>query len=181
MLLVGEVERAVVEVALLSGRLRHDRFHVGGDQRIDGLLHAGDRLREIDSAVFVAEEDGGIIGVAVGSIRVQDAFFETRRYGYVSDLMVLADHRRQGVGRALWDRVALWFRSLGVGVVRLHVAARSPEARAFWAKVGAEDFLAEAWIDLPEIEPWSQDKAEKGSASADVVGGERLAGDSGVV
>jgi GNAT superfamily N-acetyltransferase len=165
------------------------RFRLRPDAMGRYALYLRDRLREMDSTVFVAEEDGRIVGVAVGSIRVQDAFFETRRYGYVSDLMVVSDARRRGVGRTLWTRVALWFRSLGVAVVRLHVATRSPEARAFWKSAGAEDFLAEAWIDLPAIVPWTETDAEpaKGAASedvanhADVVGGERLAGDSGII
>ena len=47
---IGEVEGAVVGVALLPGRLRHDRAHVGGDERIDRLLQAGNRLRQIHGA-----------------------------------------------------------------------------------------------------------------------------------
>jgi len=160
------------------------RFRPRADALGRYALYLRDRLREMDSTVFVAEEGDRIVGVAVGSIRVQDAFFEMRRFGYVSDLMVVPDARRKGVGRALWARVALWFRSVGVAVVRLHVAVRSPEARAFWKSVGAEDFLAEAWIDLPALEPWrdgTTGRSEDASGEADVVGGERLAGDADIL
>lgn len=153
------------------------RFRLRPDAMVRYSIYLRDRMREIDSAVFVAEEEGRVVGVAIGSMRVQDAFFETRRYGYVSDLMVAPDMRRRGIGRALWSRVALWFRSVGIGVVRLHVATKSPEARGFWKSAGAEDFLAEAWIDLPEpVLPSGGDKA-----AAEVLRGERLAGDSGVI
>ena len=158
-------------------------------------IYLRDRMREIDSAVFVAESEGRVVGVAVGSIRVQDAFFETRRYGYVSDLVVSPDARRHGIGRALWGRVALWFRSVGLDIVRLHVATRSPGARAFWRGVGAEDFLAEAWINLPDAQqlagrppaagqlapPSRAAPGEEAGRAGDTLRGERVSGDAEVI
>jgi GNAT superfamily N-acetyltransferase len=161
------------------------RFRLRADAMTRYAIYLRDRMKEIDSAVFVAEETGMVIGVAIGSIRVQDAFFETRRYGYVSDLMVAPDRRRRGVGRALWERVALWFKSLGIDIVRLHVAANRAEARSFWRSIGAEDFLAEAWIDLPAATSIVAGRAPAEGAQADsgsaVLRGDRLAGDSGVI
>ena len=122
---------------------------------------------------------------------MQDAFFETRRYGYVSDLMVIPELRRRGIGRLLWDRVALWCRSVGLAVVRLHVATRSPEARAFWQRVGAADFLAEAWIDLPSTEQLAAARSAEAAAESaramqaggnrELLRGERLTGDAEVL
>jgi GNAT superfamily N-acetyltransferase len=163
------------------------RFRLRADAMGRYALYLRERMREIDSAVFVAEEEGRVVGVAVGSIRVQNAFFETRRYGYVSDLVVVPDARRRGVGRALWERVALWFRSLGIAVVRLHVATRSPGARAFWRTAGAEDFLAEAWIDLPSAAELAARRSAGAGRAPEPAGpgqalrGERLAEDTGVI
>ena len=174
------------------------RFLLRPDAMTRYALYLRDRMREIDSAVFVAEEEGKVIGVVIGSIRVQNSFFESRRYGYVSDLVVDPAARRRGVGRALWERVVLWFRSLDVSVARLHIATRSSDARSFWRSAGAEDFLAEAWIDLPQAaeiaaskhaDPASVRTAETASAAreaernvrGDSLRGDRLAGDTGVL
>lgn len=124
------------------------RFGLRPDAAARYALYLRDRMKDIDSSVFVALLDGVVVGVAVASLRSQESLFELRRYGYISDLMVLPAARRRGVGRKFYDRLALWFRGLGIHVIRLHVAVRSDGARAFWKSVGAEEFLTEAWIDL---------------------------------
>jgi GNAT superfamily N-acetyltransferase len=146
------------------------RFALREDAEARYAVYLRDRLRDIDSAVFVAEQDGRIVGSVIASVRTQESFFRARRFGYVSDLIVAPGSRRGGVGKALWERAALWFRGLGVGVVRLHVAVRSDEARAFWRNVGAEDFLTEAWIDLPG------GSAGKDEGAAEEAGGPKAAG-----
>ena len=47
-----------------------------------------------------------MLGMAVGTVRKQDNFFELRRFGYVSDLVVAAGFRRRRVGRQLYERIA---------------------------------------------------------------------------
>ncbi len=149
-------EPEIVELAkqeMLQHARSDPRFRLREDASSRYAVYLHKRLREIDSSVFVAEGPGAeILGAAIGSIRIQEAFFETRRFGYVSDLVVLPDARRRGVGTALWNRVSLWFRGLGVSVVRLHIASRSEAAQGFWKKIGAEPFLVEGWIDLPSDE-----------------------------
>ncbi|GJM44708.1 MAG: hypothetical protein DHS20C21_15500 [Gemmatimonadota bacterium] len=142
---------ALVQSEMTAHQGVDPRFQLRADAAPRYALYLHDRLRENDSSVFVAEDNGVVIGAAIGSIRIQEAFFEPRRFGYVSDLVVDPARRREGVGRALWDRVALWFRGLGVGVVRLHVAAHGGAAKAFWDSVHAEPFLVESWIDLPAV------------------------------
>ena len=127
-----------------------ERFRLREDAARRYAIYLRDRMRDIDSSVFVAADAGRVVGLAIGTVRKVDSFFESQRFGYVSDLMVASAARRRGVGRALYERVAAWFRSLGIETARLHVAVQSDEARAFWKSVGAKDFLVEAWIDLKE-------------------------------
>jgi ribosomal protein S18 acetylase RimI-like enzyme len=119
-------------------------------------LYLRNRMKDIDSSVFVALAGGKVLGVVVGSLRSQETLFELRRFGYVSDLVVASTVRRRGVGRKLYQRAAMWFRGLGIRVIRLHVASAGAEARAFWKALGARDFLVEACMDAepaPVAEP----------------------------
>lgn len=127
-----------------------ERFRLREDANRRYAVYLRDRMRDIDSSVFVAADADRIVGLTIGTVRKVDSFFQARRFGYVSDLMVAPGARRRGVGRALYERTAAWFRGLGIETARLHVAVRSEEARAFWKNIGAKDLLVEAWIDLRE-------------------------------
>ncbi len=141
------------------------RFKLRQDAAPRYAMYLHNRMREIDSSVFVAERDGEIVGMVVASIRIQEAFFEPRRFGYVSDLVVVPSARRGGIGKALWGRTTLWFKGLGVGVVRLHIAATADAAVAFWKSIGGEPFLVETWVDLPALSEIPE-AARSGSGAA---------------
>jgi len=147
-------EAAILELArqeMHAHEALDPRFRLRKDAVDRYALYVRGRVRDIDSNVFVAELGGVVVGMGIGSVRKQESFFEVQRYGYISDLVVSAEHRRRGVGRALFDRITLWCRGLGVGVLRLHVASKSEAARAFWKSVGARDYLVEVWIDLEPV------------------------------
>jgi ribosomal protein S18 acetylase RimI-like enzyme len=111
-------------------------------------VYLRDRLRELDSAVFVAERDGAVVGLGIATIRRQRTLFAVQRYGYVSDLIVAPDARRSGIGRLLFERIGVWLRSHGIQVVRLHVAECNETGRAFWKSLGAAEFMTEMWLEL---------------------------------
>jgi len=160
-------EEALLELAqqeMKAQEARDPRFRLREDAKDRYALYLRGRMRDLDSSLFAAEADGAVVGMAIGTVRKQDSFFEVRRFGYVSDLVVAPGVRRRGIGRQLYERVALWFRGMGIEVVRLHVAVRSPDAREFWRSLGAEEFLAEAWIDLEQ--PGAVPSASAGAEAA---------------
>jgi len=138
----------LIRAELLTQEAADPRFTLRPDASDRYAVYFRDRLRDLDSAVFVAEEGGRLVGMLVAAVRRQETLFELRRFGYVSDLVVQPESRRGGIGRRLHERAVSWFRTLGIDVVRLHVAARSDGARAFWKSLGAAEFLTEMWIGL---------------------------------
>jgi ribosomal protein S18 acetylase RimI-like enzyme len=66
-------------------------------------------------------------------------------FGFISDLTVRVDMRRQGVGRRLLDHVFDWFRARGVANVQLQVYERNTKGRAFWESQGFEPFFQRMW------------------------------------
>ena len=93
------------------------------------------RRRLPSAVVFVAEEDGVVVGwcqvAAVPSV-VHDPFVEIR------GLVVTELRRRSGIGRALLDRVEQWTREQGMTHIRVHSNVVRDRARKFYEKNGYE-------------------------------------------
>ncbi|HEY3365827.1 MAG TPA: GNAT family N-acetyltransferase [Symbiobacteriaceae bacterium] len=89
--------------------------------------------------VMVAEEttDGAprIVGYAVGMAQEPPAIFEPEIYTFITDLYVVPDYRRQGIGTGLVERVRGW--GWVKGINRLSVVLPEGNAgRGLLAKLG---------------------------------------------
>lgn len=104
-----------------------------------------------NATVFVAEEDGEVIGFAAGNRR------DPPKLGCgaeLSAIYVRADRKRQGIGRRLVAAVAAVARSrLADGLV-VFVIADNRAARAFYENLGAELLLEQPfeWDGIPLVE-----------------------------
>jgi RimJ/RimL family protein N-acetyltransferase len=85
-----------------------------------------------DAAVFVAEDERGIVG------RLSIARDPHPASRHVADLglMVDADARRQGVGWALLEQATAWARETGVTKLELHVFPHNEPALRLYEKFG---------------------------------------------
>ena len=89
---------------------------------------------QADAAVYVAEDDGRIIG------RLSLARDPHPASRHVADLglMVAAEHRRRGVGKALLSEAVAWSRSVGVRKLELHVFPWNEPAQRLYESFGFE-------------------------------------------
>jgi RimJ/RimL family protein N-acetyltransferase len=87
------------------------------------------------AAVFVAEENGAIIG------RLSIARDAHPASEHVADLglMVAREFRRRGVGTALMEEAERWARDLGVRKLELHVFPHNDAAIALYKGLGYEE------------------------------------------
>ncbi|MFL6012649.1 MAG: GNAT family N-acetyltransferase [Gaiellaceae bacterium] len=87
-----------------------------------------------NAAVFVAEDDGHIVG------RLSIARDQHPASRHVADLglMVAMSHRRRGIGTALLDAAVRWGRTSGVCKLELHVFPWNHAAIALYEKFGFE-------------------------------------------
>ena len=87
-------------------------------------------------AVFVAEEDGEIVGFATASTR---RHFAGDIDAYVGELAVARSVERRGVGRRLMLATEEWARGQGFACVTLDTGAANARARSFYAALGYEE------------------------------------------
>jgi RimJ/RimL family protein N-acetyltransferase len=90
--------------------------------------------RYANAAVFVAEDEGNIVG------RLSIARDQHPASRHVADLglMVAASHRRRGIGTALLEAAVHWARGSGVRKLELHVFPWNEGAIALYERFGFE-------------------------------------------
>ena len=90
--------------------------------------------RHPDAAVFVAEDDGAIVG------RLSVARDPHAASRHVADLglMVASSHRRRGIGRALLEQAVAWALDAGVHKLELHVFPWNEPAIKLYEQFGFE-------------------------------------------
>ena len=95
-----------------------------------------DALPADDRAVFVAEDESGLVGVVtVGT----QAHFAGDIDAYVGELIVHPNALRTGVGRALMAAAEDWARTRGLTRLTLETGAANDRARRFYASLGYVD------------------------------------------
>ena len=95
--------------------------------------------------IFVGEQEGRVLGFAAvqAAVPQEEPDDPPGCYALLSDLVVLPEARRGGLGRALLARAEAYARAQGAQVLCLSVLARNAEARALYESEGfRERFLS---------------------------------------
>jgi GNAT superfamily N-acetyltransferase len=97
--------------------------------RLENLAIVGDR-------VVVAELDGDAVGLA--HLQVTPAIEHERPVAKIAALVVDAEHRGRGIGRALVEELEAEARQRGCGLLFLTTSERRDDAHAFYEQLGLE-------------------------------------------
>lgn len=109
---------------------------------------AGERMRDQNSIVLVAEKEGGLVGYCMAYVEKSLPVHKMKEHGYISDVYVDESERGKGLASELVRRMLDFFREKGVKAVQITVAVRNEKAQKFWGKLGFADFTNRMWLDL---------------------------------
>lgn len=104
-----------------------------------------------DTGFFVAERDGRLVGFAF-CLAERDLLEAEPCQVYLQDLMVTADARVQGVGRALVAQVFTFARARGVSRVDVMVLANNQDALAAYRAFGFAPAYVTLQVELGEAD-----------------------------
>ena len=99
------------------------------------------RCKNPDCHLSVADLDGKLIGYCYSYISEKPKFFKLKRFGFIGDLFVKEEHRRQGVGRQLVDDAMNFFENRNVYQIELLVAIGNEDTIKFWEEYGFKHLL----------------------------------------
>lgn len=106
------------------------------------------RMGDRRTAVFVAPDGDDLAGYVVGGVGRRAPVFAVQDVGMIFDLAVRPDRRRSGVGRALVEAIAEWFRRHDVSWLQVNHSPANESATAFWRALGFRVLLSEAYRPL---------------------------------
>ena len=111
---------------------------VGDDIAVAWLGDLKKRNVERQGRMLIAERDGVPVGWAMGYVSTQDVIVKSdwRKYGYINELYVEAEARRDGVGSALIASLEEYFRSLDLPYAMIGVLAANHAARGAYERAG---------------------------------------------
>jgi ribosomal protein S18 acetylase RimI-like enzyme len=108
----------------------------------------GTQLAREDAAILVAEGDGAILGYVYAAVEPQSWQDLRDEAGYIHDVVVDPDRRRQGVATALMEAALEWLRGRGVPRVVLGTASRNTSAQRLFARLGFRPTMIELTREL---------------------------------
>ena len=127
---------------LLEHHARLDPHYQIRERGLDGLRKALEaQLDDVESALFVWEENGDLLGFCGARIDRAPPILEERRRAEIADLLVEPSARRRGCGRALVAAATGWARKQGVERIEVRVVAGNVAGQAFWRALGYADFV----------------------------------------
>lgn len=119
----------------------------GGEHRY--VRRIMERLDDPYTCALVAEWEGQVVGFVLGMvIDLMPDIFDQKPSGFLADIYVESQVRRQGVGRSLVNELMSWFRQCGIQTFDWHVSSNNPEGLAFWRSMGGRDVMIRMRADV---------------------------------
>ena len=93
-------------------------------------------IRSRLSNLFVAEENGRIVGYIKGTLKTTPPIFQVSVIGQLDSIYVMKPYRRRGIGKQLTDALVQWFQSKQVEYIEVTSYVRNTIALNAWKKYG---------------------------------------------
>jgi diamine N-acetyltransferase len=113
-----------------------DPTQFSGPEAAEHTRYLEERFQDPDAAVFIAEDQGTLAGIAVTVIREAPPFLNPNRFVLLENLAVTTKFRRTGVGRKLVEAAVLWTRARDMQELDLNVYEFNHSAIRFYEAIG---------------------------------------------
>lgn len=104
------------------------------DEEIIGYF--GRWLNDENGETMVAEVGGRIVGTITIYVQDQPAYWQVKRVGHISGLMVEPAYRLRGIAGRLLAEVASFFRAKGIRYYTVYTAVTNQAALQFYDECG---------------------------------------------
>ena len=113
------------------------------------------QLTSTNEQIFLAEDEGAVIGIIRCVDSTGSPLLEPARYGYISSAYVKPEARRRGALRALVAAARDWCAERGLDEARLHSVAGDEGSNRAWSALGFEvvEHMRRSPVPLADARP----------------------------
>ncbi len=97
-------------------------------------------MKSDNNLILVALDGKRVVGYSFSQIIDPSDLLARKNYGYIHDVAITADYRRNGIGEKMYDEILKWFHSRGIDCVEVEVTVKNRVAYSFWKKRGFTDY-----------------------------------------
>lgn len=119
----------------------NDSFEINDKAKDFFSVEVLDKISNSNNHLTVAEQDNDIIGFCYSYISKKPKYYNLGKFGFIGDLYVIPEYRRQKVGNALVNDALDFFRENKISQIELLVAVRNEATIKFWESLGFEHLL----------------------------------------
>ncbi len=105
-------------------------------------------FQQDDFKIYVALRSEQIVGFCVGQIIEKPPVYQVKKIGQVNNIVVKEGHKRQGIGKVLFETIKAWFMIQQVNHIELLVATNNPQSLGFWNKMEGREFMKKMVIQI---------------------------------
>jgi ribosomal protein S18 acetylase RimI-like enzyme len=105
-------------------------------------------ISEDDKWCYVAENKDKIIGFVLFNIENREPYYEIKKVGYLDLIVVDKEHRKKGVSKLLFNKVAEIFREQKLEYIKLSFQTSNKLANKVWKKYGFKEFRVDLYKEL---------------------------------
>lgn len=128
------------EFMAFNGRF-DDSFHIKNKATEIFTKEMLEKFPARDYRLAVADKDGDLVGFCFSYISQKPEYFKIEKFGFIGDLYVKPEYRRQGVGHDLVKDAFNFFARRKITQIELLVAVKNRNAIEFWEAIGFSQLL----------------------------------------
>jgi ribosomal protein S18 acetylase RimI-like enzyme len=106
------------------------------------------RAGDARSVFLVAEREGKLVGMLIGTAEREIPIYRLREYGFIHDVWVEPEYRNEGIARQMTMLAIERFGEMGLRQIRLDTAAANDAARGLFAACGFRTSVTEMLLEI---------------------------------
>lgn len=98
--------------------------------------------------IYLAIVDDKIVGMILGKLYRSLMIAGYKRRAYVSNLFVMKDYRKKGIGKALYNDLCNWFRENKVQEITLEIYSQNKIAQKLYKSIGFKEYSVKMKVNF---------------------------------